>query len=738
MVQGKVSGKQEMIQSEEFFRESFINSPIPQIVVDQSGKCFLSNQAFKRMFLKDPELECDQASVLINSLFVDPGDFRLLIDEVLEKNVIRRREVILSDCNNDSREMLIFARQVFFDGANAIEISMQESSKSLSHRRESYRRFRRIQLLLQNLDVGLFLVDNQGVIIEVTKQAGNLLSPALKIRKGQKYRELFSGLIGIVNEPALLQQRLDYSLKAVNQRPVVEIALTGEPERLLEMTLFPVWEEPSGLYGWGGMIQDVSEARQQVNYQNELLAVLTHDLRIPLATLKGQATALLANFPYWSQAMNTDFLEGINRITDQLIHQVERSLALTRAESSHSGIRPVSCSFINILDQVLHRMTETLHEHDLGVDLPDSLPEVRVDPERIEEILISILDDLARYSPSGKEIRIAGELDEKVLWISITDHGPGIPNDEQRIIFDQSIRAVHGSEGRGQGLYICRKIIEAHGGKLKVVSPLDGIAHGARISFSLPLSPGHLIESEQKSKPRVENQEPEGEGLRVLVVSEAPESQELFHTILSDNGYRMESASGGMDAVDLVHDTQPDLIVMDWGLPGISGLSLCRNLRRWTDVPILVVTDRTNQRDQVAALDAGADDYIARPFDTQVFLARLNALARRRSQRLEDDSAPVTIGDLTIDFESIEVWRSGEKLHLTPSEFNLLAALARHPGQVLTYEQLMNHIFDRGEVQNRHTLFVHISRLRKKLEASADEPALLRTKWGTGYVLDGR
>jgi DNA-binding response OmpR family regulator len=345
---------------------------------------------------------------------------------------------------------------------------------------------------------------------------------------------------------------------------------------------------------------------------------------------------------------------------------------------------------------------------------------------------------VVRYSPSGKRVQIEAELDEMLLWVSITDQGPEIPIDEQKMIFGKSIHAVRGNKGRGQGLYICRKIIEAHGGKFKVVSPLDGIELGTRVSFSLPLTPEQKSYSEEKPQNQMEHLEAAGEGLRVLVVSDAPDFQELFHTILSNNGYLLESASGGLDAVDLVHDTRPDMIVMDWDLSGISGLSLCRNLRRWTDVPILVVTDQTNQRDLVAALDAGADDYIARPFDSKVLLARLNALARRRSQHMNDDRGPITIGDLTIDFESFEVWRSGEMLHLTPSEYNLLAALARHPGQVLTYDQLMNHIYDRGEVQNRHTLFVHVSRLRKKLESNPDEPALLRTKWGVGYVLDGR
>jgi len=737
MARDKIFSRQATDHSEEFYRESFVSSPLPQIVLDHSGNCCLANQAFKMTFFEDPELECEQDLSLVEKIFLEPGALHSLIDEVLEKDVIRRRKMTLSDCNDHMKEILVFARRVVFQEADAIEFSMMECLNPASHRRDSNWECGQTRLLLDNLDIGLFMVDKQGTIVEINQQVSNLLGPDLKINKGRQYRELFSSLLGMVREPAVLQHRLDYSLKAVNQRPVVELALDEEPVRELDMILFPVWDSSAGLCGWGGMIQDVSEARQQMESKTELLTVLSHDLRIPLATLKGQATALLANFPYWSQAMNTDFLEGINRITDQLIHQVERSLALTRVESSHLGIRPESCSFINILDQALDRMSEALRKHEIRIDLPDSLPDVRVDPERIEEILINLMDNVVRFSSSAKEIRIEGELDEMVLWISITDHGPVIPIDEHKVIFDKSIRTARASGGRGQGLYICRKIVEAHGGTIKVLSPLEGINHGTRVSFSLPLTPEKHIDTDEQPQNQIENLETAGENLRVLVISAEPDSQELFHSILVNNGYLMESASGGMDAVDLVHDSQPDMIVMDWSLPGISGLSLCRNLRRWTDAPILVVTDQINQRDLVAALDAGADDYIARPFDTQVLLARLNALARRRNQRTKDDPDRITIGNLTIDFELLEVWRSGEKLHLTPSEFNLLAVLARHPGQILTYDQLMDHVYDRGENRNRHTLFVHVSRLRKKIESDPDEPALLRTKWGVGYVLSG-
>jgi two-component system response regulator RegX3 len=217
-------------------------------------------------------------------------------------------------------------------------------------------------------------------------------------------------------------------------------------------------------------------------------------------------------------------------------------------------------------------------------------------------------------------------------------------------------------------------------------------------------------------------------------VEDEPDFQALLRTILRKEGYQVEVAPDGPTAIDIVHTSSPDIILLDWMMPGMSGLSTCRNIRRWTDAPILMVTSRTAQEDLIAALDAGADDYVTKPFKTPEFLARIQALARRRSTWADEEPDRVTMDGLSINFDTYEVWRSGERVTLTPTEFDLLAYLARNRGRVLTYEQLMDHLYGEEKDRNRHDLFVHISRLRKKIEPDPEDPRYVVTQWGVGYL----
>ncbi|MFQ5944059.1 MAG: winged helix-turn-helix domain-containing protein, partial [Anaerolineales bacterium] len=190
----------------------------------------------------------------------------------------------------------------------------------------------------------------------------------------------------------------------------------------------------------------------------------------------------------------------------------------------------------------------------------------------------------------------------------------------------------------------------------------------------------------------------------------------------------------GSTAIDIVQTSPPDLITLDWMLPRMDGLQVCRGIRRWSKAPILMITSKTGQSDLVAAFDAGVDDYLTKPFEAAEFIARLNALARRREGTPAKDSDHVSIDGLTIDYDSQQVWLAGQHIELTPTEYNLLAYLARHRAQVLTYRQLLEHLYGAEVERSRHDLFVHMSRLRKKIETDPEDPTFIETRWGVGYI----
>jgi DNA-binding response OmpR family regulator len=205
--------------------------------------------------------------------------------------------------------------------------------------------------------------------------------------------------------------------------------------------------------------------------------------------------------------------------------------------------------------------------------------------------------------------------------------------------------------------------------------------------------------------------------------------------ILSEAGYQVEIAPDGPTALDIIQAAPPEVILLDWVLPGMGGLSVCRSIRRWSDVPIMMVTSLTAQEELVAALDAGADDYLLKPFAGSELLARIRALLRRTdSWSLAEAPDRFSADGMIIDYETRQVWRQGEQVELTPTEYDLLAYMARHPRQVLTYRQLIDRVWEGRGAVTRHGLFVHVSRLRKKIEANPDEPHFIGTRWGVGYI----
>jgi DNA-binding response OmpR family regulator len=357
-----------------------------------------------------------------------------------------------------------------------------------------------------------------------------------------------------------------------------------------------------------------------------------------------------------------------------------------------------------------------------------------VDPARVEEVLINLLENATRYSPPNRLITVEAEREKTVVKISVTDQGIGVPKDKRHEIFEKYVRAGSEGEGSGLGLYISRRIVEEHGGEIWVESPPDDQEEGARFLFTLPIMP-EITTTElprTRKEPGLE-QVPEGD-MRVLIVEDEPDFQVLLRTILNEAGYQTEVAPDGQTALDVIQTSPPEMILLDWMLPGMDGLNVCRNIRRWTNAPILMVTSKTSQEDLIKALDAGADDYITKPFRTPELLARIQSAARRREVWADEEPDRFSANGLTINFDAQEVWLHGQRLELTPTELNLLTYMARNRGQVLTYELLLDHLYGTEKKANLHNLFVHVSRLRKKIEPDPEEPRFIITRWGLGYV----
>jgi len=222
----------------------------------------------------------------------------------------------------------------------------------------------------------------------------------------------------------------------------------------------------------------------------------------------------------------------------------------------------------------------------------------------------------------------------------------------------------------------------------------------------------------------------------ILVVDDEPQITRVLKTTLSSNGYGTRTARDGDEAVQLMKDWTPDLIITDLRMPNMDGLDLCRHVRKNSQVPIIVLSVKGEEQIKVQALDAGADDYVTKPFNVNELLARVRAALRRSSAKQEPESEAINIGDFKIDLHARSVLVKDRAVHLTPKEFDLLVYLARHPGKVITHRVLLFAIWGANSVEQPEYLRVFVGHLRKKLEPDEGVPRYLITEPWVGYRFD--
>lgn len=220
----------------------------------------------------------------------------------------------------------------------------------------------------------------------------------------------------------------------------------------------------------------------------------------------------------------------------------------------------------------------------------------------------------------------------------------------------------------------------------------------------------------------------------VLVVEDDSRIRQLLRILLEGEAYKVLEAPTVAGGLSLAAEYRPNLVVLDMGLPDADGLDFITTLRNWSDMPVLVLSARNVEADKVAALDAGADDYVVKPFGVAELLARLRALKRRSERRPdEEQQAVVAFGDVVVDRANRSITRQDEPVHLTPREYHLLSVMLAQPGKVLTQRQLLREVWGAGHSEDGHYLRIYIGRLRQKLEADPTHPRHLMTEIGIGY-----
>ena len=440
-----------------------------------------------------------------------------------------------------------------------------------------------------------------------------------------------------------------------------------------------------------------------------ILSAVSHDLRTPLSGIKASVTSLLQEDVEWTPEARHEFLLTIDEESDRLNDLVGNLLDMSRLQT---GALDVSLSAVGV-DEVIPAALASIGARaaEVDVDVDETHPRVLADPGLLERALANVIVNALNHSPPGERVRVVAGAAGDAVDVRVVDRGPGVPPGDRETVFLPFQRL--GDTGGGDGVGTRPRGRErVRGG--------DRRGRGDR---------GHPGRRADDGVP------PQGGAVtRILVVDDEPQLLRALGTNLKARDYEVDLAPTGELALTLAARNHPDLVVLDLGLPGIDGIEVIQGLRGWTQVPIIVLSVREGERDKVAALDAGADDYVTKPFGMDELLARLRAALRRAAPA--DETAAVVTPDFTVDLAAKRVTNAAGDVRLTPTEWEIVEILVRNPGKLITQRQLLHEVWGPQYSTETNYLRVYMAQIRRKLEPDPSRPRSFHTEARMGYRFD--
>ena len=472
-------------------------------------------------------------------------------------------------------------------------------------------------------------------------------------------------------------------------------------------------------------VEVVDQLGRADELRNALLAAVSHDLRTPLASIKASASSLLATDVAWSAEAVEAFASAIVEETDRLTRLVENLLDMSRLRAGAVEVRRLSVGPEEIVPAALESMGDAgAAPRGRVLDVPETLPRVDTDPALVERALANLVANALAWSPEGSPVRIEAGAVGHDLHLRVIDRGPGVPRDGPRADLPALPAARRPFERRGRWPGPGRGAGVRRGGRRRAL----GRGHARRRHHDGHHAAARVPGGTRGGGARMNGVE---RADRVLVVDDERPIRRALAANLKARGYLVDQAGSGEEALDLATRDHPDVVVLDLGLPGIDGVEVIEGLRGWSRVPIIVLSARDAEAAKIAALDAGADDYVTKPFGMGELLARVRAALRRTVD--DGGDATVVTPDFTVDLAAKRVHRDGGEVHLTPTEWHVLEVLVRSPGRLVSQRQLLQEVWGPQYGTETNYLRLYLAQLRRKLEPEPSRPRYLLTEPGMGY-----
>ena len=467
-------------------------------------------------------------------------------------------------------------------------------------------------------------------------------------------------------------------------------------------------------------LQDLAPFEALERSRAEFLGLVSHELRAPLAAIKGSSTTALEGPRDPDRTELRQFLRIVGEQADRMDGLIGDLLDAGRIGAGVLPVDPAPEEVTGLVERARTAFTGGGGRHAIVIDLPEDLPRVMADSRRIVQVLNNLFSNAARHSPEAAPIRVAAAHDGAEVEISVTDAGEGVAPERLPHLFRRHTGA--GGGGSGLGLVICQGLVEAHGGRIRAESA--GPGRGTCVTFTLPAAgeesraeaaPGSVAAGRAERTP-------------VLVVDDDPLALRQARDALAAAGYAPVTTAQPGEVARLVETARPALVLLDLVLPGTDGIELMQTLPALADLPVIFISAYGRGDTVARALEAGAADYIVKPFSPAELVARVGLALRRRT-----DPAPFVLGDLAIDRPRRRVTLAGRPLRLTAIEYRLLHALSLDVGGATTYESLMRRVWgDRGG-SNPQAVRSAIRKLRRKLGDDAKNPRYILGERGVGY-----